>query len=137
MGLILDSSILIAAERKGQTVAGLLEDVIPTMGDQEMAISAVALVELVHGIYRADTPQRPTRRAVFIQELLAAVPVYPLTEQVAFLAGKIDGQQQRQGIKIPFQDLPIGVTSLHLGYAVATGNPRHFQMIPGLVVNQF
>jgi predicted nucleic acid-binding protein len=104
------------------------------MGDQEAAISAVALVELVHGIYRADTQQRRAGREAFIRELMADVPVYPLTEQVAFLAGKIDGEQQRRGIKIPFQDLLIGDTTLDLGYAVVTGNPRHFKMIPNLVV---
>ncbi len=57
-----------------------------------------------------------------------------LRERVAMLAGKIDGEQQAQGIRIPFQDLLIGATALDLGYAVVTGNPRHFQMIPGLTV---
>jgi predicted nucleic acid-binding protein len=28
----------------------------------------------------------------------------------------------------------IGVTALELGYSVATGNLRHFEMIPGLSV---
>jgi predicted nucleic acid-binding protein len=106
------------------------------MGDQETALSAIALVELVHGIHRADTPQRRTGRELFIQELLADVPVYPFTRQIAFLAGRIDGEQQSQGVKIPFQDLLIGATALHLGYMVMTGNPRHFQMIPDLVVKQ-
>jgi hypothetical protein len=32
MGLILDSSILITAERKGQTVSQLLKEVIAAMG---------------------------------------------------------------------------------------------------------
>ena len=64
------------------------------------------------------------------------IPAYPFTEQIAFLAGRIDGDQQSKGIKIPFQDLLIGATALHLGYAVVTGNPRHFEMIPDLVVKQ-
>lgn len=136
MGLILDSSVLIAAERKGQTVAQLLNQVIGASGDQETALSAIAVVELVHGIHRADTPQRRIGRELFIQELLADVPVYPFTLQIAFLAGRIDGEQQSQGVKIPFQDLLIGATALHLGYTLMTGNPRHFQMIPGLLVKQ-
>jgi predicted nucleic acid-binding protein len=136
MGLILDSSVLIAAERKGQTVGQLLKQVVGAMGDQETALSSIALVELVHGIHRADTPQRRSGRESFIQELLADVPVYPFTQPIAFLAGRIDGEQQSQGVKIPFQDLLIGATALHLGYTVVTGNSRHFQMIPGLVVKQ-
>ena len=136
MGLILDSSVLITAERKGETVAQLLRQVFSMAGDQETALSSIALVELAHGIHRANTPQIRTRREVFIQELLADVPVYPFTQQIAFLAGRIDGEQQSRGVKIPFQDLLIGTTALHLGYAVVTGNPRHFQMIPKLDVKQ-
>jgi predicted nucleic acid-binding protein len=43
---------------------------------------------------------------------------------------------KNRGIKIPFQDLLIGATALHLGYAIVTGNPRQFKMIPSLVVEQ-
>jgi hypothetical protein len=45
MGLILDSSILIAAERNHQTVAQLLKQVFALAGDQETALSAIVLVE--------------------------------------------------------------------------------------------
>ena len=58
----------------------------------------------------------------------------PLTRQAALLAGGIDAEQQTKGVKIPFQDLLIGTTALDMGYAVVTGNPRHFQMIPNLTV---
>jgi len=136
MGLILDSSVLIAAERNRETVAELLRRMFALVGDQETALSAVVLVELAHGIHRANTPQVRARREAFVQELLAYVPVYPLTQQIALLAGRIDGEQQSRGIKIPFPDLLIGATALHLRYAVCTGNPRHFQMIPDLEVKQ-
>ena len=112
MGLILDSSVLIAAERASQTVTDLLEQTLQARGDQEVALASVALVELAHGIYRATTPERRNRREEFVQELLRDVSVYPLTPQTALLAGKIDGEQQAKGITIPFQDLLIGVTAL-------------------------
>ena len=136
MGLILDSSVLIAAERQGEAVEQLLERILTKAGDQETALSAVALVELVHGIHRAKVPEIRARREAFIQELLADVPIYPFTQAIAFLAGRIDGEQQSKGVKIPFQDLLIGATALHLDYAVVTFNPRHFRMIPDLAVEQ-
>ena len=136
MGLILDSSVLIAAERQGETVAEFLKRVLGAMGNEETALSAVGLVELAHGIHRANTPEIRSRREAFIHELLADVPVYPFTKQIAFLAGRIDGEQQSRGVKIPFQDLLIGATALHLRYAVLTGNPRHFEMIPDLEVKR-
>lgn len=136
MGLILDSSVVIAAERKGESVAQLLKQVIAAAGDQEAAISSVGLTELAHGIHRAQTPQVRTRRENFINELLAAVVVHPFTRETALVAGKLDGEQQRAGVIIPFADLLIGATALSLGYSVVTVNPRHFQRIPGLNIVQ-
>jgi tRNA(fMet)-specific endonuclease VapC len=50
------------------------------------------------------------------------------------MVGRIEGQQEAKGIQFAFEDLVIGVTALHLGYAVMTLNARHFQRIPGLSV---
>jgi len=127
MGLILDSSVVIAAERQGDTVERLIERVITVAGDQDAALSAVGLTELVHGVYRAQTPQSRIRREAFLQELLNDLTVYPYTKETAMLAGKIDGEQQAKGVVIPFGDLLIGATALSLGFSVMTANPRHFQ----------
>jgi len=105
MGLILDSSVVIAAERRGDTPAQLVAQIAALAGDQEAALSAVGLTELVHGIYRADTTERRIHRQQFIQELRAGLTVYPYTEQTALLAGKIDGEQTARGVVIPFPDL--------------------------------
>jgi predicted nucleic acid-binding protein len=88
VGLILDSSVAIAAERRGDTVQAFLQRVIDAAGDQEAALSAVGVVELIHGIHRAETPERRARREAFVEELLAAVAIYPLTTDIAKLAGK-------------------------------------------------
>jgi predicted nucleic acid-binding protein len=108
MGLILDSSIVIAAERRGDTVEKLIEQVVRAAGDQDAALSSVGLTELVHGIYRAQTPERRLRRQSFVEELLRDLTVYPYTKETATLAGKIDGEQQAQGVTVPFADLLIG-----------------------------
>jgi tRNA(fMet)-specific endonuclease VapC len=134
MGLILDSSVVIAAERRGDTVEQLIERVVKLAGDQDAALSAVGLTELIHGIYRAQAPEMRVRRESFLRELLADLTVYPYTRETAILAGKIDGEQQNQGVVIPFGDLLIGATALSLGFSVITGNLRHFQKIPGLTV---
>ena len=60
-----------------------------------------------------------------------------VTVMVALRVGQIDGENQAKGVRLPLADLLIGVTALELGYSVATGNLRHFQMIPGLAVVQF
>ena len=134
MGLILDSSVVIAAERRGETVEQLIERLIQSAGDQEAALSAVGLTELVHGIYRAQTPEKRFRRESFLAELLADLTVHSYNKETAMLAGKIDGEQQSRGVVIPFADLLIGATALSLGYSVLTVNRRDFRRIPGPTV---
>jgi len=73
--LILDSSVIIAAERKRQTVEELLTGVAQAFGEIEIAISAVTLAELVHGVARANTPEIRIARRAFIDELKKHVPV--------------------------------------------------------------
>ena len=53
MGVILDSSILIAGERRRDSVWEVLERVEAMCGRTTVALSAVTVVELTHGIYRA------------------------------------------------------------------------------------
>jgi predicted nucleic acid-binding protein len=52
LGLILDSSVIIAEERKRQTIEELLTSVAQAFGEVELAISAVTLAELAHGVAR-------------------------------------------------------------------------------------
>jgi hypothetical protein len=58
MGLILDSSVLITAERQGQNARQMLSAIARTAGEIEIALSVVTLIELAHGAARADTAQR-------------------------------------------------------------------------------
>jgi len=134
MGLILDSSVLITAEREGQNTRQILEAISSKVGNTEIGISVVTLIELAHGAARANTEQRKAKRQQFIQEILVALPVHPLTIPIALRTGHMDGENQAKGIRLPLSDLLIGATALELGYSVATGNLRHFEMIPGLTV---
>ena len=136
MGLILDSSVLITAERQGQNARQMLAAIGRTAGNTDIAISVVTLIELAHGAARADTAQRKEKRREFIHELFTALPIHLVTVTVALRAGQIDGENQAKGVRLPLADLLIGVTALELGYSVATGNLRHFQMVPGLSVVQ-
>ena len=136
MGLILDSSVLIAAERQGKNARQVLRALFQGIGQTDVGISVVTLIELAHGAVRADSPERKSKREKFIEELLVAMPVYPVTVTIALRAGQLDGQNQARGVKVPLADLLIGVTALELGYGIATANLRHFRQIPGLSVSQ-
>ncbi len=132
LGVILDSSVVIEAERQHLNAAQFLKQIIQHIGEMEAGLCSITVAELVHGIYRADTPERRGRRRAFLDELKAAVPVYPITDGTAELVGKIGAESSATGVTIPFDDLLIGACALERGYAVTTRNLRHFQKIPGL-----
>ncbi len=133
-GLVLDTSNLITAERRGLGVAEILEQIQRIFGETRVGVSAVTIVELAHGVERAKTQEQRRRRQAFIHELRAAVTVYPVTDVIAELAGTVAGREAQRGVILPFADLLIGATALHYGYAVVTENVRHFVMIPDLAV---
>jgi len=133
---MLDSTAVVAAERQGRNARQLLEAVALETGDEGIAISVVTVLELAHGITRADTPDRRDRRQRFLDELMAGVPIQPVTVPIALRAGQIDGQSQARGVRIPLSDLLIGASAQELGYGVGTANFRHFQLIPSLSVIQ-
>jgi tRNA(fMet)-specific endonuclease VapC len=124
----------VAAERAGKNARQLLESVIAETGDDDIGISVVTLLELTHGIVRADTTERRDKRQQFLNELVSVVPPHQVTVAIALRAGRLDGESQAKGIRIPLSDMLIGATALEAGYAVATHNIRHFRLIPDLAV---
>ena len=56
LGLVLDSSAVIDAERRQQPVTAFIEGILAAHGPVDLSLSPVTVAELVHGIYRAKTP---------------------------------------------------------------------------------
>ena len=96
MGLILDSSVLISAEWQGQNARQMLAAIARTAGETEIALSLVTLIELAHGAARADTVQRKQNRQQFIQELLTALPIHPVTVPLLFVWGRSTARIRRK-----------------------------------------
>jgi predicted nucleic acid-binding protein len=137
MGVLLDSSVLIECERLKLTSSQTIQRVLTVTGDTEFGIAAIALTELLHGVYRATDPANRWSRRDFIDELLADIAVFPYLHATAILAGRIGGEQAALGFTIPPIGLMIGVTASSLNYSILTGNLRHFRMIPNLSVLSF
>ena len=112
MGVIVDTSNLVTAERRGHSVADILEQIQKAYGETRASLSAITVGELAHGIERAKTEAQRQRRHGFLQELRAAMTVHPLTDEIAERAGAIAGQQAQRGVILPFADLLIGATAL-------------------------
>ena len=101
MGLILDSTVLIAAEREDKNARQVLTAIAKEIGETEVGISVMTLIELAHGAIRANTPERKLKREQFIGELVSAIPIYLVTVPIALRTGRLDGENQSHGLKGP------------------------------------
>ncbi len=136
LGVVLDSSVLIAAERAKLTTPEVIKTIRSSIGDLPIVISALTVAELGHGIYRANNPERGQQRRRFLDEIKSQIPIHPVTDATAEIIAQIGGEQAAKGINLPLGDLVIGACALELGYAIGTGNVRDFNRIPGLKIIQ-
>jgi predicted nucleic acid-binding protein len=65
LGVILDSSVIIEAERQRLDVASFLRYISARIGEREAALCSISVAELAHGIHRADTTERRLARRAF------------------------------------------------------------------------
>ena len=137
MEVLIDSTLLVHAERNRLTPQQLVEGVMTRWGDVELAISVMSAGELFHGCWRAETPARRARREEFVEAVLSAIPAVPVTLEIMRVFGEVDARLSSAGARLPTSDLIIGCTALCRDDAVATANPRHFERIPGLTVLRF
>ena len=137
MGLLIDSTLSIHAERNRKSPEQLVADLTHRFGNVELALSVMSAGELLHGCWRADTPARRARREEFVEAILAAIPVVPITLPIMRVFAEIDAQLASQGQRVPTSDLLIACTALSRGDEIVTGNVRHFDRVPGLVAHAF
>lgn len=136
MGLLIDSTLLIHAERAGLTPGELVAELLERFGDVELAMSAMSAGELLHGCWRADSVERRARREEFVESLLGAVPVVAITLPIVRVFAERDARLRSEGKRLPTSDLLIASTALFRGDAIVTGNTRHFRSIAGLAVHE-
>jgi predicted nucleic acid-binding protein len=135
VGLLIDSTVFVHAERMKQTPELLVRDLMARFGDVELGLSVMTAGELFHGCWRAETAARRGRREEFVESILAAIPAVPLTLAIMRIFGEIDARLRAKGEALPTSDLLIACTALERRDGLVTGNLRHFDRVPGLVVH--
>lgn len=128
MGVILDSSEIIALERN----RGIVEGLVAGREDEPFGISVVTVAELLHGVERADTETRQIRRQAFVEKVIETIPVFPFDIGVARIYARIWASLMQRGFTVGAHDLIIAATAISLDYTVITANRRDFEKIEGL-----
>ncbi len=99
LGVVLDSSVLIAAERRKHTPVQVIKNVATAVGTVPIILSALTVAEIGHGIYRANTSEIRGSRRAFLDELLGTIPIQPITAATAeIIAGLVENKRQKESI---------------------------------------
>lgn len=130
MGVILDSSEIIALERN----RGMVENLVAGRHDEPFGISVVTVAELLHGVERADSETRKIRRQAFVEKVIEMIPVFAFDVGVARIYARIWASLVQRGFTVGSHDLIIAATAISLDYTVITANRRDFEKIEGLLL---
>jgi tRNA(fMet)-specific endonuclease VapC len=120
---ILDSDHCIAILRAQLHLTGRVAP------DEELAITAVSVGELVHG---ATKSQRAADNLARLDVLLAALTILPYDESSARRFGQLKAQLEQIGEVISDLDLQIASIALEQDAAFATHNQKHFSRLTNL-----
>jgi len=130
--MILDTSFLIDlmnSDERAVAWATTIEDL-----DAAQRVPVHVVYELYVGVGYTETP---TSEVAKIQQVIESRPIIETTEQIAKLAGRLDGQLRREGNRIASGDILIGATARHFDEPVVTGNPSDFEPIPDVNVQTY
>jgi tRNA(fMet)-specific endonuclease VapC len=127
MGLILDTSVLISAERLKFNLTGFFQ----SLPDESFLMCSITLSELWHGCHRASGSARQNR-VKSVQEMESNLMVLEFGDVEARIHAEIWAGLEKAGQPIGLHDLIIGSTSVAHNFGLATLNEKEFKKIPGL-----
>jgi tRNA(fMet)-specific endonuclease VapC len=130
MGVILDSSILIAAERKRFDLARLLS----AHPSELFFITTITASELLHGCARANDARIRERRTKFVEDVFQDYAVLPFNLAEAREHAQLWAELEMKGMLIGERDLLIASIAKATGHSLATLNQNEFARIPGLAL---
>jgi predicted nucleic acid-binding protein len=133
MGLLIDSSSLIAAERGEVDLEATLAGDL----DEEIAIAAITASELLHGIHRLKGSVKQARAERFVERLLDRVPVIAFDLDAARVHARLGAELAAKGTAVGAHDLIIASTAVAIEFAVATRDLRSFPRIAGLALRRW
>jgi tRNA(fMet)-specific endonuclease VapC len=125
--LILDTTVLIDAERHGDAIETLIAD------DDDVAIAAITVAELLVGVERADRKRRPARER-YVADVINTIPIETYDTDVARSHARLLAHVRGTGQARGAHDLIIAATALARRRAIVSADARAFADLPGVAV---
>ena len=125
--LLLDTTFLIDAERRDSALDGHIDD------DDDIAIAAITVAELLVGIELATSRHQAARRA-FAEIVLASIPIVSYDQGVAVEHAALLAAVRLAGQPRGAHDLIIAATARATKRTVVSADLSAFVDLPGVAV---
>lgn len=123
--LILDTSVLVDAERQGTKLNGIVAD------DDDIAIAAITVAELLVGAELADG-KRKAARWKLVDAIIDTILIEDYDVTVARRHSELLAHVRRAGQRRGAHDLVIAATAAARQRIVVTADARAFEGLPGI-----
>lgn len=133
MGVIFDTSVLVALERGSHKI----EKLVAGREREPFGISVVTVSELLHGVHRADSEKRRLMRSAFVEKIIQTFPLYPFDLNASRIYAKLWANFAKKGVTIGAHDLMIASTAIALGFSVVTADVRDYGKVKEVSVEKF
>jgi len=132
VGLVIDTSALVALERSGADWPTALG---PYAGEA-IALPAAVYGELLVGVSLAGNRMRARKRRARIEALVEVTGIVDFDRSIAEHWAELFAQLSQHGRLIPSNDLAVAATARYLEFGVLVGpdDERHFRGVPDLQV---
>lgn len=131
MGLVVDTSVFTTSERRRKNA-----DLSAWRHYGTPCISVVTLAELLHGVHRADTQERRSRRERFVSAIENEMAVVAFDEAVSRTYAQVWAELKAGGKALGAHDMMIAATAKHYGHALLTAD-GDFERVAGVDVQWF
>jgi len=128
MGVVLDTSVLTAAERQKLNLGSFAA----ANEDRSFFLTAITAAEFLHGVERAHPATRRAKLSAFAEKLFASIPIHDYDLAVARRQATLWGTLATAGNLLGPYDLIIAASALEYGHSLATLNVGEFSWGPGL-----
>jgi tRNA(fMet)-specific endonuclease VapC len=97
--------------------------------DDGVAISAITLAELMHGV---ESSAYPEKNALALNQFLSIVDILPFDDEAAVEYGKTCAKLRQKGTQIGVMDTLIAAHAKAEELIIVTNNVREFERVEGL-----
>jgi tRNA(fMet)-specific endonuclease VapC len=99
-----------------------------------VATTWITAAELYYGAAKSRAPEANRQ---LVKSFLMTLPVLDLDEGSTQIFGEVKAMLERQGRRLADADLLIGAIAAVRQATVMTGNRRHYERIPGVIVENW